>query len=1100
MLRRIGMDNSAKITYAFVVVLSLGACRSSVPSELKLAWEEAPEVIDFNFHIRPILSDRCYPCHGPDDNKREANLRLDQEDSSFGSLEHGGRAIVGGSLAQSLSWQRIISADPNYMMPPPESHLVLTPEEKVLIGKWIKQGAEWKDHWAFIPPVRPKVPVAETALVQNEIDPFILQTLTEHGLEPSPAADKERLIRRVTMDLTGLPPTLTEIDAFVQDGSADAYDKLVDRLLDTDAHAERLAVEWLDVARYGDTQGLHTDAERRYWPWRDWVIGAFKDHVPYDEFITHQMAGDLLPQPTRDQKLATAFHRLHPMSSEGGIPNEEYRQKYVQDRTNTTATAFLGLTLECASCHDHKFDPISQREYYGMTAFFNKLPELGLVNEATVDDPSHKTKHSSGPVLLLPDSAQQKVLQHIDEELQQISKQKSQMLDVPPPGGVISSADIGSMALSKPVKVLSFESLQGHRIEEGVVHRIQNNRPIDKMVDRDPQVLACGDPEVMPGKLGNSLRSPKEMDIVFVKHVGDIEAYDTYSAGAWIRFEKEGENQSIMGNSGAMGNGWRGWDFYLDTLNRLSLRLVSMLPHNYLEISGSASLEMNVWHHVFFTYDGSSDADGVKLFVDGRQLKTSVHRNQLYGTIKRRWRPRREWPSRPLMVFRSGRYHTGENGVFKGSIDQVRFYDEEISPLEIAALYIRESGEAAGPILSVLDRSSIKQYQLKENPQLVTLNGRMRALLKERIELMKVIPDIMVMSDDRAHHRKTFVLDRGQYDQPTIQVKPSIPEVLGTMSDTLPRNRLGLAKWMVNPSNPITARVAVNRYWQMIFGRGLVETTHDFGIQGALPSHPALLDWLAIEFMESGWDLRALLRKMVLSRTYRQSSTADSTHMAVDPTNIWLARAPSYRLPAEMIRDNALASSGLLVSQVGGPSVKPYQPDGIWDFGSLVTGNYVVGEGADLYRRSMYTYIRRTSPHPTMVAFDAPNRLVCTAKRENTNTPLQALALLNDPQFVEASRVLAERMMLDGGVEIEDKLAFGFRLICGRRPTGKEIDILTEQYQAAKLKYQHDQIATKALLSIGAQPVQRIQDHSELAALTLTASTMMNFDEAYMKR
>lgn len=1075
-----------------VACFGLAACASDIPADLVEAYGKLPEEIDFNFHVRPILSDRCYACHGPDDNTREANLRLDQEEEAYSLLESGGRAIVRGDLGGSKIWERILSEDPQYMMPPPESHLSLSLEEKAIIGKWIEQGAVWKEHWAFIAPQKPKVPVYDNVWASNEIDQFILRRLKQEDLGPAVEASKERLIRRVALDLTGLPPTVSEIDYFLADQSPEAYEKLVDRLLRSMSHAEHLAVGWLDIARYGDTQGLHTDAERRYWPWRDWAIKAFYQNLPYDQFITWQMAGDLLPDANKDQILATAFHRLHPMSSEGGIPNEEFRQKYVQDRTNTTATAFLGLTLECATCHDHKFDPISQQEYYEMSAFFNQQHELGLVNESTVDDPRYKTKHSSGPVLLLPDSIQQRILNDIDEGLEEIKVERNQLQQA------LTADYIQSIpandALPQPVRTVPLEKLRKHRIKEGVVHRIQNNRPIDQMVDGDARSLACGDLQVIKGKVGSALRSETEMDIVFLKKVGDFELHEPYSVGAWINTEKEGENQTIVGNSGAMGNGWRGWDFYLDSLSRPALKLVSMLPHNYLEVVAEQAVDKNMWHHVFFTYDGSGEAAGIALYLDGKKLDANVEHDDLYGTIKRRWRVREGWPARPLMVFRSGRYHTGENGVFKGSIDQLHFFDQRITPWEVASWYEKESGEK-------IDKDSYwtEHVSMRHQQQRQQLDQRRKELLGERVDLMKRVPDMMVLTDG-SKPRPTFVLDRGQYDQPLDRVFPSTPRVFGDFPEDLPRNRLGLAKWMVDPANPLTARVAVNHYWQMLFGEGIVRTPHDFGIQGALPSHPELLDWLAITFIESGWDLRTLLKMMVMSHTYRQTSVPRPEDLEKDMDNRLLARAPNYRWPAEVIRDHALAVSGLLVDKVGGPSVMPYQPDGIWDFGSLVTGKYLIGTGQDLYRRSMYTYLRRTSPHPSMVTFDAPDRLVCTAKREQTNTPLQALVLLNDPQFVEAARAFADRMLSEGGSTAATQISHGFRMLCGRPPTEEEADLLADHFDASQQRFQRDPKKVTKLLEVGDYEVENQQDNIVNAAMTMCALTMFNFDEVYMKR
>lgn len=1085
----------------FLLLLAfLFSCSPPLPEEVALAYEELPEEIDFNFHIRPILSDRCYKCHGPDDNSREADLRLDIEEEAFAKLkESGERAFVKGSIGKSAVWHRITSDDPDFLMPPPESNLMLSPKEQAMITKWIEQGAKWKDHWAFSPPKPPKVPSIQTANIYNEIDPFILAKLEEQGLKPSPEAEKERLIRRLSFDLRGLPPSLKEIDAFLADSSPNSYEKLVDQMLDTDACAERLAMDWLDIARFGDTQGMHTDAERYYWPWRDWVIQAFRDNMPYDDFITEQMAGDLLPNASRDQKLATAFHRNHPASSEGGIPDEEFRQKYVQDRTNTTATAFLGLTLECATCHDHKFDPISQKEYYQMTAFFNNLKEVGMINEHRLNAERKGSMFSSGPVLLLPEGEAESQLNEVSQQIADIRRQqsltKSQIAATQDFVQALSKKDI------RPPKAdasFPFESLSPYKTEHGVVHRSQNNDPIHQKVDNNSRSLASGSLEVVPGKIGNALRSLGETDIVFIKDIGTFDIHQSFSAGAWIWMEKEGENQTILGTSGELGSAWRGWDLFIDSLNRPSVNLVSIRPHNYIQITGTQPIHKNQWHHITFTYDGSGVAAGLKLYVDGKMAESRTDYDHLYGSIIRRWGKNKEFAERPIMVFRSGRYHTGENGVFTGMIDEINIFKKYLSPVQVAALYAKQAKTSLSKEVFTQEEA-LDHYLHHSHSPYQNAKDELSPLLEKLITLTKEIPKVMVM-EDMPTPRKTFVLDRGQYNAPTEEVEAGTPASVLTFPEELPKNRLGLAQWLVHPDNPLTVRVTVNRYWQMIFGRGIVETPHDFGIQGALPTHPELLDWLAIQFMESEWDVHALLKSMVMSATYRQSSIPSMVQQELDPNNIYLAHAPSYRLQAEMIRDNALAASGLLSPTIGGPSVKPFQPDGVWDFGALVSGPYEIGSGEDLYRRSMYTFIRRTTPHPAMIAFDAPNRLTCVAKRENTNTPIQALVLLNDPQFVEAARVLAQRMQLEGGVSLEEQAQFGFRLLFGRKADPEEMDHIREQYELALKKFEQAPKAAEELLVVGEYAVPNNLDPNKTAALTMLTNTWMSFDEAYMKR
>ncbi len=1086
---------------AFLTLLLLAGCGQQVPEEISLVYNDLPAIVDFNFHVKPILSDRCYKCHGPDDNARQADFRLDIEEKAFAKLKKsGGHAFVKGNIGKSVAWKRITSEDQEFHMPPPESNLSLSAKEKALITKWIEQGGEWKEHWAFIPPQEPEIPqdFPSDWKANNPIDHFVYSKLREHGLSPSTEADKEHLIRRLNFDLIGLPPTIQEIDDFLADDDHLAYEKLVDRLLTTDAHAERMALEWLDVARYGDTQGMHIDAERYHWPWRDWVIKVFKENMPYDDFITWQLAGDLLPDATRDQKLATAFHRNHPVSAEGGIINEEFRVKYVQDRTNTTATAFLGLTLECATCHDHKFDPISQKEYYQMSAFFNNLKELGMVGEGG---------GSSGPVLLLPEPETEEKLARLSEEIDQTYEQlELTKSEVAATEDFIAS--IQSMAIDPPVAD-GFYPMETVRPEKSTLpdylkFRVLNNTPLHKIVDNNPQSVASGEPQVVPGRIGNALRLDQEFDLVFLKDVGNFEMNQPFSAGGWIHTEKEGENQSIMGTSGGLLNYWRGWDLFIDTLNRPSVRMTSFWPHNYMQITADISVPKAEWHQILYTYDGSGQASGIHLYVDGRKIKCSIDYNNLYRPIIHKWKKQKDWRAWPVMVGRSGRNFTGDNGVFYGSIDHLKIFNRFLTSLEVTALFVEETklspsqtDSHRGDGYQDKEANYIDHYLNRKHSGYRSLIKELQKLLGEKLVLLEDVPEIMVM-EDMPEPRKTFVLNRGQYDSPTEEVGPGTLRNVLAFAQDLPKNRLGLARWLVDKNNPLTARVTVNRYWQMIFGRGIVETPHDFGTQGALPTHPELLDWLAINFMELGWDLRYLLKTMVTSATYRQSSVASPEHLSKDAKNLFLARGPSYRLPAEMIRDNALAASGLLTQMVGGPSVKPYQPEGLWV--ETAGRAYKHNSGDSLYRRSMYTYIRRTTPHPAMIAFDAPTRSVCVVKRENTNTPLQALVLLNDPQFVETARVLAQRIQKEGGESLEDQTQYGFRLLCGRKPDGNEMELMKKQYQIALDKYKGNPKAADELLQVGEYPFDNSLDKIQTVALVMVASTVMNFDEAYMKR
>ena len=1054
-------------------------CSTDFPEEVESAYVDLPKSIDFNFHIRPILSDRCFSCHGPDAAARKAGLRLDLEEEAFAVLEEsGGRALVGGSLKHSVAFQRMITDDPELKMPPPESKLSLTPEEIALIAKWIRQGAEYKPHWAFIPLEETPVPdlPEQTPGAGNEIDHFVRKKLADAALQPNPEADRERLIRRVALDLTGLPPTVEEIDAFVNDNSPAAYENLVDRLLQTDAHAERMAMEWMDVARYADSHGMHADGARRSWPWRDWVIKAFEQNLPYDDFVTWQLAGDLLPNATDDQVLATAFNRNHPMTAEGGVIEEEFRLGYVFDRTETMSTLFMGLTLGCAKCHDHKFDPFSQKEYYEVAAFFNNVKELGM----TGDDGDY------GPMMMLASEEQKETLAKLDRE---IEAQKAQVQATE--ADLLAAADFVEAlpANYRPPAPAGYFPLD--RMNKGK-HRGGG----DKMkIDGKNNCFSNGKPTLVEGKVGQGIRLSGDYDELYITEMGQYDMTDPFSVALWINTTKRepGLTQVLVGNAGDKNNFWRGWDFYLDTLNRLSGRLIHSLPHNYIHVQAVDSIPRNQWRHVAMTYDGSGEAAGIQLYIDGNIVPSTVEFDQLYKSTRTVGSGAHKQDNRALRIGKSYRSFTGENGIFKGVMDELRIYNETLLPFEIKLL-AGEEKPAAGKGFQLRTARSGKTYRRARQ--------KLAELRRERMNFVAEIPEIMVM-EEMPQPRPMFVLNRGEYDSPMQQVEAAVPNRLLPFPGQFPKNRLGLSQWLFAPDHPLTARVTVNRYWQMIFGQGLVKTPEDFGVQGALPTHPALLDWLALDFIESGWDLQALLKKMVMSATYRQSSDVPAEKRDADPENLLLARGPSYRLPAEMIRDNALAASGLLVATVGGESVRPYQPPGLW----IEKGNfshelltYKVTKGDSLYRRSMYTFVKRTSPHPAMVAFDAPNRDVCTVRREKTNTPLQSLVLLNDPQFVEAARVLAERMQKEGGKQLEEQIDYAFRLVTGRSLADEEKGIFQRLYESQLEKFSADAAQAKALLKVGEFQTDEKLDPAKTAALAMVASTMFNHDDAYMKR
>ncbi|MEZ5044681.1 MAG: DUF1553 domain-containing protein [Saprospiraceae bacterium] len=1054
-------------------------CQSNTPEEVRLAMAELPQAIDFNIHVKPILADRCFSCHGPDEKARKAGLRLDLEANAFALLESKKTAFSKHSVQKSEAIQRILSEDEEFKMPPSESNLLLSAAEKATLLKWVEQGAEWKNHWSFIPPEKPAVPlIANKDWIQlNPIDNFIQKQLESSSFSPNTPADREKLLRRVSIDLTGLPPTIEEMDAFLADQSPNAYEKVVDRLLNSVSYAERMAMNWLDLARYADSHGLHADGWRYMHPWRDWVIEAFNKNMPYDQFVTWQLAGDMMPNASREQKLATAFHRNHPMTAEGGAIDEEFRLEYVFDRTNTTATAILGLTMECARCHDHKFDPISQEEYYQLSAFFNNVKEVGM----TGDDGNY------GPALLLPSPASEKAL----EDIKAFIQEKSEAMAVIEAKWVNKAANLPSPQATKPDGAAIYLPIENKQA-----------RPASKRggfyLDGHKGTKIAESAEMIQDQVrgGMVLSIDDEFDEFYIEKVGLFDVHEPFSASTWIntRQADPAKTQVIMGTAGNKNNFWRGWDFFLNEQNQLSIRLIHSLPHNYIQITTEESIPIQTWKQVAFTYDGSSDAKGLHLYINGIQAVTRIEYNRLYKNILPVASGNHQLTETPIRLGKSGRAFTGESGVFIGLLDEVNLFRKQLSPLEVAYL--------AGEVKEEVPKDLLAEHLALKDPAYNKLQQERAILIKQQIGILDTIPEVMVM-EEMPTPRVAHVLNRGQYDAPTKAVSPATPSAILDFPADLPKNRLGLAQWLFMKENPLTARVAVNRYWQLFFGKGLVRTPQDFGNQGELPSHPELLDWLAVTFMESGWDIKALNRGIVLSATYRQSSVASKELRDKDPYNHLLARGPSHRWPAEIIRDNALAAAGLLQHRIGGPSVKPYQPEGLWiDLGnfSYKLLHYKQDSGDDLYRRSMYTFIRRTSPPPAMTIFDAPSREVCTVQREVTNTPLQALVLLNDPTYVEAARVMAERMQREGGNQLKDQLLFAFRLFTSRKPSDEELGVLIDLYQKEKTRFTQAPTQAKEALSVGEYPIDPSFDPIETAALTMVNSVVINYDEFYMKR
>jgi hypothetical protein len=1025
--------------------------------------------IDFNRQIRPLLSDRCFTCHGPDENARRARLRLDLAEGAH--VQRGDRHVVlPGNPELSELYLRIIAEDPRDRMPPPNSNLSLDAEEKALLRLWIEQGAEYQPHWAFVPVKEGPVPsFAEDGEGRNPIDAFIRERLREEGLEPAPEALRENLIRRLRFDLTGLPPTLGEIDAFLADGSAGAYERLVDRLLSDPAYGERRANEWLDLARYADTHGYQNDADNEVWPWRDWVIKAFNDNLPYDEFIRWQLAGDLLPSPSHEQLLATAFNRLHRQTNEGGSIEEEFRAEYAADRVQTASTAFLGLTMECARCHDHKYDPVSQADFFRMFAFFNNIDESGLY--------SHFTRATPTPTLLLYPAETEAAHRALRDRIAQKEGVMSGLIDHAREGFQSwRAAARPVIPVPQPIAAYDFESLS-------------ESKTPDRL---DPERLATlvDGPVPVPGRSGQALRFSGD-NMVVVKGVGAFNRTMPFSISLWVQPTETQDRAVLLHRSRAWhDSASRGYELVLEEM-RPAFGLIHFWPGNAIQIRARDPLPIGVWSHLTMTYDGSSRAEGLRLYRDGEPLAVETVRDHLFKDIVHR----REWGDADvdnIELTLAGRFR--DSGFRNGVIDGLQVFDRSLSPAEVRSLRNGAPLEA-----DAADEAEWFAYYLERiDPLYAAARNELHALRVAENDLVNDIPEIMVMRE-MAERRPAFVHERGVYDDPGEAVEPGMPESILPFDDRYLPNRLGLANWMTDRRNPLTARVAVNRVWQSCFGRGLVGTVEDFGSQGEPPTHPELLDWLALNFVESGWDVKALYQLIVTSATYRQSSHADPALIERDPDNELLARGPRHRLEAEQIRDNALAISGLLSPRIGGPSVRPYQPAGLWEESG--TGKtYVQDTGEKLYRRSLYTFWRRTAPPPSMLTFDAGSREVCIPRRESTTTPLQALVLLNDPQFIEAARVLAQRLFREPAADLSARIEMAFRLATGRRPEPREREILARLYEEQLALFAREPDAARTYLAIGETPVDNELPPEQLAAMAMLTSALLNLDEFVMKR
>lgn len=1043
------------------VLAAVCACLSGA------VFAESPTKVDFNFQVRPILADRCFTCHGPDERARKAKLRLDIRDQALAVRDPaaGTRAVAPSQPDQSEMVRRIFSADPEEVMPPPASNLSLTPAEKDLLRRWIAEGAEYQQHWAFVPLKEPPVPAPPASdRPQNPIDAFAFERLQQEGLKPAPEATRETLIRRLSLDLRGLPPSLEEIDSFLNDSRPDAYERLVDALLASPAYGEHQAKSWLDLARFADTYGYQADVDRDLSPWRDWVIQAFNENLPYDEFILWQLAGDLLPNATREQMLATAFNRLHRQTNEGGSIDEEFRAEYVADRVETAGTAFLGLTLGCARCHDHKYDPVTQKDFYRMSAFFNNIDESGLY--------SHFTQATPSPTLLLYQAGEENKHRAAREQLR--NAEASALKSTEEAQDRFSAWADGkpSIPVPKPVALYHFDESIGNKTFNAL-----DTNYVATLVDA---------PQIIEGHHGKALLFSGDNSAI-LKRSGAFDRTSSFTFSLWLKPGEMQKRAVVFHRSRAWSDsGSRGYELILED-GHPTFSLIHFWPGNAVKVRARASLPVGQWTHLAITYDGSSHADGIRLFVDGERLEVETVRDDLFKDILHR----AEWGDADvgsIELTLAGRFR--DSGFKNGAIDEFQIFDRRLTTSEVRGL--------AGGNPSPNGEELFEYYAQEIDPECVKIATELAAARQAENRLINDVPEIMVMKE-MAQRRPTFLLKRGAYDAPGDPVEPGTPEGVMKFSPDLPPNRLGLARWMTDPQNPLTSRVAVNRFWRSHFGRGLVETEGDFGIQGKLPSHPALLDWLAWRFIHSGWDVKALHRLIVTSATYRQTSIAAPEVKAKDPENRWLAHGPKYRLEAEQIRDQALAISGLLSPRIGGPSVRPYQPAGLWE--QAGTGKqYHQDKGEALYRRSLYTFWRRTAPPPSMLIFDAPTREVCIARRETRSTPLQALVLMNDPQFIEASRVLAEKLLLQHPDDLERGITDAFRLVTGRNPAPEELKIFQKFYRDQLREFEGDPTGAESFVSAGESSRATSVPAPRLAAATMVVNSLMNLDEFVTKR
>jgi mono/diheme cytochrome c family protein len=1073
-------------TAAILALLLVRPADTPLSAEPGSSPAKAGGKLQYNRDVRPILAENCFACHGPDSAARKAKLRLDQRDAAV-EME----AFVPGKPDESELVKRLFLKDADKeLMPPASSHKKLTAVQKETLKQWVKEGAEYEQHWSFIPPKKPAVPAFDgdakaAAFVKTPIDAFVYAELKKRGLEPAPEADRRTLARRLSLDLTGLPPSPEEVEAFVNDKSPDYYEKFVDRLMAKPQWGEHRGRYWLDYARYADTHGIHFDNYRENWAYRDWVIAAFNRNQKFDQFATEQLAGDLLPNATLDQKVATGFNRSHITTNEGGAINEEYLVLYTRDRTETAGQVFMGLTVGCAVCHDHKFDPITAKDFYSLAAFFNNTTQNAM--DGNVKD--------TPPILFVPAAADREKYAAWEKRKAELAAQVEERKKSARPDFDKWLAGLKAGDAQPPANGLTLHAVFAEGKGDKLALKV-NGKDVEltRPKETDWRKGPLGDDQKVLGvKGGNTPEFPAE--------VGDFDAAKPYSAAAWVQIPNRGQTGAVFGRMDEK-DAYRGWDVWLDN-DKFAAHLVGQWPKDGLKVISKNTFNPNNWYHVAVTWDGSQKASGLRLYVNGDLQPLDVFANDAFVDPAKFATKIPAASTKTKVPFTLGR-RTPAQSLKAVGVHDLRLYERALAANEVGEL------AAVGRIQGVLSKPADKRDK-KEVDELFTwwlttkdtaskeLNAALMAAKQEEVAF-RARGTTAPVSNEKPTPPEAFILKRGEYDKRGEKVSAATPLALPPMEKEQPRNRLGLAQWLLSKDHPLTGRVTVNRFWQELFGQGLVRTAGDFGITGELPSHPELLDWMAEEF-ESHWDVKRFFKMLVTSGTYRQAAVTTKDKLEKDPNNIFLSRGPRFRMDAEMIRDSALAASGLLVPTIGGPSVKPYQPEGVWEAVAMPESNtrkYQRDTGDGLYRRSMYTFWKRAAPPAAMEVLNAPNRETCAVRRERTNTPLQALLTLNDIQYVEAARVLAEKA-LAASPEEERRIDFVAKRLLSRSFTEKELPIVKGSLAELVKEFAAKPAEAKKLLTVGDHKSDPKLKAEELAAWTMLCNQLMNLDEVLNK-